>query len=46
MSLIRYFLWGFREIDEGFSVYKGIEVLIMMILAGLLLIIPHLKNFS
>jgi hypothetical protein len=46
MSVVRYFLWGSREINEHFSFSKGIEILIMMILAGLLLIIPHLINFS
>lgn len=46
MSFVRYFSWGFREIDERFPVYKGIEILVMTILAGLLLIISHLKNFS
>jgi hypothetical protein len=46
MFLIRYFLWGFREIDERFTVYKGLEIVVMVILAGLLLIIPHLKNFA
>jgi hypothetical protein len=44
--MLRYFLWGFREIDERFTVYKGIEILVMVILAGLVLIIPHLINFS
>jgi hypothetical protein len=46
MFLLRYFLWGFREIDERFSVCKVIEILIMAVLAGLLLIVPHLKNVS
>jgi hypothetical protein len=46
MFLLRYFLWGFREIDERFSIYKCIEILIMAVLAGLLLVIPHLKNVS
>lgn len=46
MFLVRYFLWGFRGIDERFSVYKSIEILVMTILAGLLLIMPHLVHFS
>jgi hypothetical protein len=46
MSVIKFFAWGFREIDDRFSVCKVIEILIMAVLAGLLLVVPHLKNVS
>ena len=45
MFLMKCFAWGFREIDERFSVFKAIEILLMAILAGLLLLVPYLKNF-